>query len=62
MTSTLCILWLLLSIVTTAYILHKVGRKYGAHVAMSASTVVAVFMGTATVIGLIIGGVRWLVL
>jgi hypothetical protein len=62
MTLTLFILWLLLSLGITAIILHQVGQEFGAHVALSASTRVAVFMAAATIVGMSIGFVRWLVL
>lgn len=62
MTITLFFMWLLLSLGITALILHEVGKEYGAHVALSGATRVAVFMGAGTAVGLGIGFTRWLVL
>ena len=62
MTATLYIVWLLLSLGISALIIHEVGKEYGAHVAMSTVTRVAVFMASATAVGLGIGFARWLVL
>lgn len=58
----LFITWLLLTIGVAAMALHTIGREYGDFVALSTSTRVSVFIAAGTVIGIIIGAVRWLVL
>ena len=62
MTIMLYMVWLLLTLGITALILHEIGKEYGAHVSMSAATRVAVFMASATSVGLGIGFARWLAL
>lgn len=62
MTTLLYIVWLLLSLGISALIVHELGKEYGAHVAQSGSTRVAVFLASATAVGLGIGFARWLVL
>ena len=59
---TLFITWLVLTLLSTGVVLHEVGKRYGAHVAMSTDTRVAVFMGVGTAWALGIGLTRWLAL
>jgi hypothetical protein len=59
MTIALYVVWLLLSISISAIIIRHIAKKYGAYVAMSTTTWVAVFMASATSVGLGIGFVRW---
>lgn len=62
MTAALYITWFLLSLGISVVILHQIGKKYGAHVSMSAATGIAVLMAAATSVGLAIGFTRWLAL
>lgn len=59
---TIYIIWLLLSLGLSSVIIHKIGSEYGDYVAMSLDTRIAIFMATATSVGLFIGFVKWLAL
>lgn len=58
----LLLIWLFITLLVTAGILHEIGKEYGAHVAMSWATRVGVFMAAGTAVGAGIGFARWWVL
>lgn len=54
------ILWLVLTLATSAYALHEMGKVYGAHIATSWETRLVVLVANGTALWLVISLLRWI--